>query len=375
MVTMGTLPNRQSDLALVGAVPAELDGLLLLPSQPTASQELSLNALRLGAGRSLWYASVAQLSGQGVVNGLLSPQLTGPRTVGDGASFRRTLTSAADALHLSARRDSENALEWALHDEHGSEREVGQIGVERAREIADLFVTESCLLVLSVVQRDAVPCYQVGVAPRRSRARVHWLAEERAGWPELLHAREEAGIVRLELAVRSERAASAARIVRGTINARALLFATESVLDFALAFPSVFVEGSSARNKARAFLCGISAERLEGDKAPALIKLDLRTGTLETRGFGFGRELGSPALALGRAPEGEPARSFVLLPVYDAVRDWTDCCVLDTDSLGAAPCAVIRLPPVRSNQKTHWIGAHRARQLDTALAAIAGSLR
>ncbi|HEY6877572.1 MAG TPA: hypothetical protein VI299_06110 [Polyangiales bacterium] len=362
---MGTLLNRQSDLALVGAVPADLDGLWLLPSESEGG-DVRLHALRVGAGRSLWYASVAELPGARERWAERLLPLARPATVGPGA-WSRVLSWDLDALSVHARRGAETHLTWSLRA-GAEQRDGGLLGVESAREIADLFVTESSLVLISVSGDERNARYQVGIAPRRERARVQWLAAEQEGWPELLHARESADLIQVELAVRATRFDASARVVRWTIDTRALLAAVQALLDFALAWPSVLAE----QHPSRVYLCGVSGERAHGDPSPALVKLDLQSGGMEMRSFGFARELGAPALAQGSGTE---PRLFVLLPVYDAVRDRTDCYTLDADALDATPCAIIRLPPVRATQRTHWIDSQRFRALDTALGTIVRAIR
>lgn len=360
---MATPPNLQSELALVGALPVELDGMWLLPTESDGGS-LRLHALRVAAGRSLWYASIAELPS--VSHGLHA--LSRPWVIG-AEPWTRTLHQDADGLRVRAQRGPPTSLSWSLCETE-SERECdgGLLGVESEREIADLFVTESALLVLGVRHDDGMSRYQVGIAPRRERARVQWLSGEQTGWPELLDAREDAGLVRCELAVRTARDDVSARLVRWTIDLRTHLGAMEALLDFALDWPSVLSE----RRHARAALCGVCGESARPGASAALVELDLRSGAVALRSFGFARELGAPALARSALTS---ACAFVLLPVYDAVRDCTDCYVLDAAQLDAPPRAIIRLPPLRALRRTHWIESGHVRALDSALGRVVRALR
>lgn len=336
--------------------------MLLLPTKH--EQEAVLNALRLGSGRSFWYASLAPLTAAGgqAASGASRGSGTRLSTLLTERTWTRALTGRNESLVLSARRASETKLEWTLREASGAARDAGLLGVERDRMIADLWLTERWLILLCVTSGDRGHRYRVGIAPRCRRARVQWSVCDAPGWPELLHAREDNGMLQLLLALRADPHVESAAIVRCEVDPRSASYAVRPELDFELNWPSVSADAGGTS----ALLCGTSAPRLHGGPTPVLVGLDLRSRVLVKRSFGFGRELGAPAVAFGR----ERSSGYVLLPIYDAVRDRTECWVLDAASLMAAPRAIISLGAVRALQRTYWIESRHLHRLDGALAAL-----
>jgi len=358
MVTTGVLWDpRQAELELMGRLPSELDGLLILPSVDPKRGDLLLHALRLGARRGLWFAPIAQVPA---------------RARRAGQSFTRSLGPGADGLRLQVRPQGEGSVAWSLRDAEGTAREQGSVQAERPCDVIDLLVTRRNLLVLGLSTGFAcAPRYQVGIAPRQPRAHVTWLTGDQRGWPELLHASERADRVQLELSVRASAEPGAARLVSWSLDPEAGSAESRARLECPVVGPNVWVDPHGGRD----FVCAVSAQRMAGESAPVLIKLDLATGDRETRSFGFARELGAPSIGEARTPGDPRRRAIILLPVYDAVRDCTECHALAADDLGAPSLAVIRLPhALRATSKTQWIASGRFCALDEALSGLTRNL-
>ena len=348
--------TRQAELELMGRLPSELDGLLILPSVDPKRGDLLLHALRLGARRGLWFAPIAQVPA---------------RARSSGPSFTRSLGPGPDGLRLQVHPEGEG-VSWSLRDVEGTAREQGCVQAERNCEVIDLFATRHNLLVLGLTAGPGrAPRYQVGIAPRQPRSRVAWLAREQRGWPELLHAHERADHVQLELAVRATAAPGAARLVSWTLDPIAETARSRARLECAVVGPTAWVDTQGVGD----FVCAVSAQSIAGESAPVLLKVDLATGLRHTRSFGFARELGAPSIAEARTIGDAPRRAIILLPVYDAVRDCTECHALAADDLSAPSLAVIRLPhALRATSKTEWIASGRFCALDEALTGLTRSL-
>ena len=349
--------TRPAELELVGRLPSELDGLLILPSVDPKRGDLLLHALRLGARRGLWFAPIAQVPA---------------RARSFEPSYTRSLGPDTDGRGLQVRHEGDGLVTWSLRDAEGAGCERGSVQAERTCEVIDLFVTRHYLLVLGLSAGYArVPRYQIGIAPRQPRAHVAWLAREQRGWPELLQARERADRLQLELAVRATAEPGAARLVSWTLDPAAHTAASEARLDCAVVGPTAWVDPYGEDD----FVCAVSAQRLAGECAPVLLKVDLASGQRQTRSFGFARELGAPSVAEARPTGDAPRRAIILLPVYDAVRDCTECHALAADDLSAPSLAVIRLPhALRATSRTQWIASGRFCALDEALSGLTRSL-
>lgn len=350
---MRTLVARQPEFDLVGTLPHELDGLLVLPTE-NHRKELVLNALRLGGGGGLWYASVTRPALA------TSRWSANHRTPTARDTWARSLACGGERTLLRTRRVAENWLLWTLVAPGERTHEAGRVALER--EIADMYVTEQWLVFLGIVEREPRHyAYQIGVAPRRRpKSRVRWLDGETAGWPELLCAREVGGLLQLDLAIRNGPGGAPARIVRCEADLRTSEFVTRQQLEQTLAWPQL----CASKTERRTLVCGIGS--LDGKAGTGLLCFDLESAELSQRDFGFGRELGAPVFARPK----HTTSLYVMLPVYDAVRDSTDCWVLDTAALAAAPCAIVSLDKVRATTGTHWLPARDLQSFDDALSTL-----
>ncbi|MET0342451.1 MAG: hypothetical protein ABW252_15710 [Polyangiales bacterium] len=350
--------TKQTELELLGILPFGLDGLLLMPTIDPSDGGLLMHALRLSAQASLWFGSIAPMP---------APPERAPTR---GLSFSRTLGQGREGRRLSVRQRGD-AVSWSLRDLEGSAQAKGCLRPEQGCRIVDLSVTRSSVVVLGVEGEPQLPRYQVGVAPRGEHASVRWLSRGQRGYPELLLAREHADALQVELAVRATEEPGAARLMAWSLHPHEGAASARARLDCAVLGPTVWAD---PRGEA-GFLCAVTAQSFAGESAPVLIKLDLVTGDRETRSFGFARELGAPSIAEVRTQGESGGRVFVLLPIYDAVRDCTECHALAADDLHAPALAVVRLPEVlRATRRTQWVSAGRFHALDEALDGLTRGL-
>lgn len=101
----------------------------------------------------------------------------------------------------------------------------------------------------------------------------------------------------------------------------------------------------------------VRADRRGALAGPALLRHDLRDGTVETHRLGPAREAGE-AVFVPRKPWAPEGDGWVLAMVYDAAEDRSELIVLDTADFAGPPVAVVRLP-VRVPHGFHgtWLAA------------------
>lgn len=354
---MMRLSTQHADLDTFGSVPEELDGLLLLMPD-VAEQSAAMHVLRLHAGRCAWLSSIAPLASY------FAKAEPAETRYARASSWTRIIPAESASRILHVRRSSETQLEWSLHSGAGEDSELGLLGIERERDIVDLSMTSSWLVLLSVTRRESGYSYQVGMAARHRRTRVQWLAEEASGWPELLHVRESAGALHMVIAVREEPAAHGAHVLLSSVDPHGVVCTSQRRLEKELAAPRVTADAAAGGGL---YICGLDLQRDAKNATPALISGELLTGQLTKRDFALGRELGAPAIVAGRPGSG----ALVLLPVHDAVRDTTECWVLDAAAPTRSPFAIINLGNLSIVQQIRWFSSQQLQRLDTALGFLA----
>lgn len=361
MSDMWNWPTRSANLDFSGSIPSDLDGLLLLPCVGQGR----LHVIRLGGGRPLWYSSVLldRLSQAPIFAAALRatttrasdlewlPSLMHAAPRESDERWIRTLPFHRSPRRLYVSRSAAELWHWRLCHEGGTVMDSGALATERIAAVVDVAVTMRHVLLMAtadVPPDDAI--HKLGIAVRRRRARVQWLHAERTSLPSFVHAHETEAQVLVDLSLAAPTASTASNLVRWTIDSDTLTYSTKPFSQQRLDWVAV---GSTDEEGALRHLYG-TATAPDGN-SPALVRLDAISGARVTRELGFARQPGAPLPVGWGTPR---SASYVIMTVYDAVRDCTDCLVLDAERIDGAPLATIRLPDaVRCDRHAQWADA------------------
>jgi hypothetical protein len=360
-----------AELEVVGALPPELDGLLVVPEpclEP--SDQPRACGVRISFGAARWCRSMP-LQGLAATLGSLDLASYTLLSLGSERSLARVAqdglyvhTLASDWQQLTrctrplgaryAARIADSQLQWRALDAQGTTLSAGTLSLPSDAQVFDVALDESHLAALvSEPSPRGDTTFRIGTTSHPKSGELTWVGRIRAHSAAILNSYCDQSTITIDVAVRASKGERTCEVERFWLGTSDGSGSSTRLSLGKLSWPSVH---NVRRGAPHHFIYALEWRDDVGE--PMLVRVDVNSKERMYLPQGFGKRLGGPALAPNLRKPNSEQHGYVLALLYDAVRDSSELLVLATDDWRRGPIATVRLPSgVRSPLPGMWLAS------------------